>query len=59
MNFIGFIDRIENGNAYIIMQNGMFEISVPLYLLKSNHYKEGDLIKVNINHDKANCRKIS
>ncbi|MBZ4645793.1 MAG: hypothetical protein JG777_1282 [Clostridia bacterium] len=51
MSFVGLIDRIENGNAYIVMENGMFEIAIPVRLLKNTNYKEGDLVTVNIRND--------
>ncbi len=46
MNFIGLIDRVEDGQAYIIIQDGMFEISVPLGVLENSHYKAGDWVTV-------------
>jgi|GEM_PF-4388052 len=48
MSFVGIIDRIENDFAYIIMQDGLFEISVPINTLKNEEYKEGDFVTVSI-----------
>lgn len=51
MSFIGIVDRIEDGMAYIVMEDGMFEISVPVKLLKNTQYKEGDSIKILIENN--------
>ncbi|NLY43524.1 MAG: hypothetical protein GX066_06090 [Clostridiaceae bacterium] len=48
MSFVGVIDRIEDGNAYIIIENGMFEISVPIQLIRDTNYKQGDRVTVKI-----------
>ena len=54
MSFVGFIDRIEGDNAYIIIENGMFEISVPAQLIHGTEYKEGDRVIVKIERDGIN-----
>jgi len=46
MSFVGVVDRIENDLAYIVVQDGLFEISVSLKNLKKEQYKEGDFITV-------------
>jgi len=46
MSFVGVVDRIENDLAYIVVQDGLFEISVSLKNLKKERYKEGDFITV-------------
>lgn len=54
---LGTIDRIDNGNAYIIVEDGMIEISVPIQALKGNQYKVGDEVTISIYDNMLNMEK--
>ena len=48
MSFVGIIDRIEDDMAFILMEEGTIEISVPVQVLRKSNYKAGDPVTLSI-----------
>ncbi|WHH59936.1 hypothetical protein [Petroclostridium sp. X23] len=57
MGFVGTIDRIENDDAFITVEDGMFEITVPVHVLRVNNYKIGDIITISIHNSELSVSK--